>query len=386
MGTRSRSSLAGTLKGFGLGLGTMYLLDPQQGRRRRAVARDSIIRMFHDLSDEVERGIRDAGHRLSGMAAEARAMLGGEEISEPQLAERVRAKLGRYTSHPSAVEVSVQGNQVALSGPILAHEMDELLGAVSAIRGVREVVNRLTPHKTAENVPGLQGRAARTGERPEMLQANWSPAMRLAAGVLGGGLLANGLSRPSPMNLLVGALGFGLLARAATNVEAQRLLGMGEGRRGLDFQKTITIDAPVEEVYRIWSNYQNFPRFMRNVREVRDLGGGRSAWTVAGPLGASVRFNAVVTEQKPNEVFAWKSEEGETIGHAGIVRFERSGSGTRVSVRLTYNPPAGAAGHLLASLFGADPKTEMDEDLLRMKSFLETGRVPHDAAKARGKA
>jgi hypothetical protein len=32
-------------------------------------------------------------------------------------------------------------------------------------------------------------------------------------------------------------------------------------------------------------------------------------------------------------------------------------------------------------LFGADPKSEMDADLMRMKSFIETGRVPHDAAK-----
>jgi hypothetical protein len=31
-------------------------------------------------------------------------------------------------------------------------------------------------------------------------------------------------------------------------------------------------------------------------------------------------------------------------------------------------------------LFGADPKKEMDEDLMRMKSFIETGCVPHDAA------
>jgi uncharacterized membrane protein len=38
------------------------------------------------------------------------------------------------------------------------------------------------------------------------------------------------------------------------------------------------------------------------------------------------------------------------------------------------------AGHAVARLFGKDAKTEMDEDLQRMKSFLETGVVPHDAA------
>jgi hypothetical protein len=31
-------------------------------------------------------------------------------------------------------------------------------------------------------------------------------------------------------------------------------------------------------------------------------------------------------------------------------------------------------------LFGTDPKSELDEDLMRMKTFLETGKAPRDAA------
>jgi uncharacterized membrane protein len=55
--------------------------------------------------------------------------------------------------------------------------------------------------------------------------------------------------------------------------------------------------------------------------------------------------------------------------------------GTRVSVELSYIPPAGAFGHAVATMFGADPKSEMDADLLRMKSMIETGHAPHDAAR-----
>jgi uncharacterized membrane protein len=47
---------------------------------------------------------------------------------------------------------------------------------------------------------------------------------------------------------------------------------------------------------------------------------------------------------------------------------------------MSYHPPAGAAGHAVPMLFGADPKSEMTADLMRMKSFIETGRQPHDAA------
>jgi uncharacterized membrane protein len=75
---------------------------------------------------------------------------------------------------------------------------------------------------------------------------------------------------------------------------------------------------------------------------------------------------------------------GKLVGdeHHGAVRFAESGDGgTRVSVELSYIPPAGAFGHAVAAIFGADPKSEMDADLLRMKSVIETGHPPHDAAK-----
>jgi hypothetical protein len=278
MATRRSGNLSGVLKGFSLGLGAMYLFDPRMGRRRRAMLADSVTGMAHDLADGLGEAIRDAGNRLRGLLAETRAMFSEEEISEPQLAERVRAKLGRYTSHPSAVQVSVEADRVTLSGAVLAHEIDDVLRGVAFVRGVGEVVNRLEPHATGEGVPGLQGGAGRTGERSELLQSNWAPATRLAAGVLGGTLLANGLRRPHPLNLLVGSLGFGLLARAASNLETRRLLGLGGGRRGIDWQKTMTIHAPLDHVYRAWSNYQNFPLFMRNVRRC-----GTSA--AAGPPG-----------------------------------------------------------------------------------------------------
>ena len=58
-----------------------------------------------------------------------------------------------------------------------------------------------------------------------------------------------------------------------------------------------------------------------------------------------------------------------------------SAGGTRIRVRLSYIPPAGAFGHAVASIFGADPKSEMDADLMRMKSMIETGNPPHDAAR-----
>jgi uncharacterized membrane protein len=38
---------------------------------------------------------------------------------------------------------------------------------------------------------------------------------------------------------------------------------------------------------------------------------------------------------------------------------------------MSYDPPAGILGHGVAKLFGADPSNQMDDDLVRLKSYIE---------------
>ncbi|MDB5292023.1 MAG: cyclase, partial [Phycisphaerales bacterium] len=72
---------------------------------------------------------------------------------------------------------------------------------------------------------------------------------------------------------------------------------------------------------------------------------------------------------------------GQIVADAGVARFDVNLDGsTRVDIKMTYNPPAGALGHAAARLFGKDAKTFLDENLLRAKTAIETGRLPHDAA------
>jgi len=192
-------------------------------------------------------------------------------------------------------------------------------------------------------------------------------ALRLA-----GALLAlYGLTRKGMLGAMIRTLGTGMLVDSTRDA----LSGMGtpahDRRRAVDIQKTLYIEAPIDQVYGFWSNYENFPLFMSHVREVEDRGQGRSHWKVSGPGGVPIEWNAVLSQQTPNEVIAWRSEAGSMLENAGIIRFSPAGSGTRVDLRFCYHPPAGGAGQAVVELLGSDPRAKLNEDLGRMKKLLE---------------
>lgn len=376
------------ISGLGAGAGLMYWLDPDRGRRRRALARDQVTHGLHKSADAVEATSRDLKHRAKGSLAQLGALFRSDSPDDAVLVERVRAKLGRVVSHPRALDVTAEDGRVTLRGPILAHEAARVLSTVEGVRGVREVMNALELHERAENIPALQGGSVRPGMRWELMQGNWAPSTRAIAGVSAAAAAAVGMSMRNPAGIPLVVAGLGLLARSATNLPFARLFGVGAGRRAIDVHKTIDIDAPVDRVFKFWADYDNFPRFMSRVREVRRSRlEGQSHWVVRGPAGQDVHFDAVVTRAIPNELIAWQTIEGSSVAHAGMVRFEPAGrQRTRLNVRMSYNPPAGAIGHSAAAMLGRDLKSMLDEDLLRLKTMIETSRPPHDAARGSGEA
>ncbi len=220
------------LGGLGLGAGLMYLFDPNRGRRRRALLLDKVNSLLRETEHAASMTARDVSHRYSGMLAEGKSFLaGGEGDSDRVVAERVRSHIGRVVSHPRSIEVAVRGGRVTLSGPILAHEVDDLLACAASVRGVTGVENRLEVHKQAGNISGLQGGVGRPGERLDLMQANWSPTTQLLAGAAGCALFTAGLTQRFPVACVLGTAGLGLLARATTNRELSRLLGVGGSRR-----------------------------------------------------------------------------------------------------------------------------------------------------------
>lgn len=143
-------------------------------------------------------------------------------------------------------------------------------------------------------------------------------------------------------------------------------------------EKSLTINRSPEECYRFWHDFENFPRFMRHLESIRITGDNRMRWKAKGPAGLVVEWDAELTEDVPGERLSWRSLQHAEVDNAGTVRFEPApgGRGTIVRVQMSYRPPGGAAGTLIAKLFGEEPSQQIDEDLRRFKWLLETGEIP----------
>ena len=351
--------IAKWLGGAAAGALLMYMLDPDRGGARRAQSAAAVRNAGTRTSSALGNAWRDAGERIGAAGHALRGR--GDDAGD---------RLGRA------------------AGNALDAGLDKAKGALGYTGdGMDRTIDR-----TIDKARALAGGAADGTWRARLRDAvqagpdgEWTPGARNSALASGGLLALYALTRRSPLALLLGLAGAALLARGAANQPLGGLL-RGHGLaldQTVDFSKSIHIDAAPDDVYDLWTNYENFPHFMSHVAEVRDLGRGRSHWVVRGPGGSEFAWNAVLTEQSRPHRLAWRSEAGAEIPQSGSVQFEPERGGTRVTVRMSYTPPAGALGHGLATLLGSDPKSQMDDDLARMKAFIERGAIPRDMTPSR---
>ncbi len=206
---------------------------------------------------------------------------------------------------------------------------------------------------------------------------------RLISALGGGALTLYGLSRRDVGGVLLSLLGGAVLYRGVTgHCSVYQALGINtaesKGQQGIKVQKAVTINKSPEELYRFWRNFENLPRFMTHLESVRVMGDRESHWVAKAPANTTVEWDAEIIEDRENEYIAWRSLPGAQVANAGEVRFVPAlgNRGTEVQVSLTYDPPAGALGALVAKLFGEEPNQQIAGDLRRFKNVMEAGEIP----------
>jgi len=135
------------------------------------------------------------------------------------------------------------------------------------------------------------------------------------------------------------------------------------------------VQAPLQDVFTYWSNFENFPKFMSNIEDVRMTGQDTSHWQVKGPLGKSVEFDARTTELDPSRGIGWNTVDGDVMT-SGEVRFEELlPDRTRIEVTMNYaDPPGGKVGEMVANV-RSDPEKSTREDLQNFAGIVERGEL-----------
>ncbi|MGN6112424.1 MAG: BON domain-containing protein [Luteimonas sp.] len=129
---------------FAAGAAAMYLMDPETGRRRRALVRERSGGAARDLQDSVRSAGRDARNRMRGRIAETKSHMAGDPVDDDTLHDRIHAKIGHLMDRPGTVDVQVRGGHVVLSGEAPDDEAAALSRYIAGMQGVTDVENRLS--------------------------------------------------------------------------------------------------------------------------------------------------------------------------------------------------------------------------------------------------
>jgi ribosome-associated toxin RatA of RatAB toxin-antitoxin module len=132
---------------------------------------------------------------------------------------------------------------------------------------------------------------------------------------------------------------------------------------------TVTVNAPVHQVYELYSHFNDYPKFMTFVKEVTYLDDRRSHWVV--DVAGKHEWDAVNEDWVPDRRIGWRSVDG--VSTSGRVRFEPLGpQQTRVIVEVSYEPPQGLLGQLGEALgAGGQFERRLQHDLQHFATMVE---------------
>jgi uncharacterized membrane protein len=132
-------------------------------------------------------------------------------------------------------------------------------------------------------------------------------------------------------------------------------------------EKSIEVDVPVRTAYNQWTQFEEFPKFMEGVQEVKQLDDTHLHWK-ATIAGKDKQWNAVITEQRPDDRIAWKSVDG--AKNAGVVTFHRlSDNKSKIMLQMDYEPE-GAVENVGDAVGAVSARVAGDLD--RFKDFIES--------------
>lgn len=140
-----------------------------------------------------------------------------------------------------------------------------------------------------------------------------------------------------------------------------------------EHQVSVLVNAPVEQVYPMFTHFNDFPKFMHFVKEVTYYDDAHSHWVA--DIAGHHEWDAVNMGWQTNRQIGWESTKG--LENRGIVTFQSTGPNqTQVTVIVSYNPPAGTLGDAGEALGAGNRfETALQKDLNNFARMVEQAPV-----------
>lgn len=144
-------------------------------------------------------------------------------------------------------------------------------------------------------------------------------------------------------------------------------------------KKSIKVDAPIEETYRFWIDFEQFPTFVSHLEHIRRKGAPNVLrWEMRGPKGEVLEWDVELDAVKhQNHVISWHTIRDASVPHSGAITLEPAGEKseqTQLHVVIDYALPGEVEASCERYL-----EESLTETLVRAKEKLEE---QHQKAKA----
>lgn len=147
-----------------------------------------------------------------------------------------------------------------------------------------------------------------------------------------------------------------------------------------NLEKSLQVDASVQEVYSQWADLSGHPRFMSSVHEIQPEGEDR--WLCAGERhGQPAQWHIDQIELVPHESISWRITSQDVNG-TSAVRFSALDEGLRTSIVYSAHYPTGLGKNNTAM----DVADEMESSLRQFAALFEEAPAAEGTPPSAGRA
>ena len=148
--------------------------------------------------------------------------------------------------------------------------------------------------------------------------------------------------------------------------EGRAAPGQGGSGRRMPIQQSVDVAVPIKVAYNRWTMFEDWPEFMHRVESVEQVDDTTLSFAMK-VWGITRRFEATITEQRPDQRIEWNVTEG--LSHTGVVTFHKLADRlTRIEVSMDVEP------HGMLEKMGRGmrfTKRAVRADLHRFKALIE---------------